>query len=53
MTPCVGIEGIAPPLCRWHELTDGTYNLADVERFNQALAELAREYRRRQVEYQR
>ena len=37
MAPCIGEPGICPPLCRWAELTDGTYTLADVERFNQTI----------------
>ncbi len=37
MRPCVGIPRLCPPLCTWSQLIDGTYSLADVERFNQAL----------------
>ena len=40
MRPCTGVEGVCPPLCKWHELHDGTYTLADVERFNITIAEL-------------
>ena len=40
MRPCVGISGICPPLCTWAQLEDGTYSLADVERFNQAITEM-------------
>ena len=40
MRPCTGIVGLCPPLCTWAELNDGTYSLADVERFNQAIAEI-------------
>ena len=40
MKPCVGIDGLCPPLCRWVELTDGTYTLADVMRFHIAMDEL-------------
>jgi hypothetical protein len=40
MRPCVGIEGVCPPLCTWAQLNDGTYSLGDVERFNQAIDEL-------------
>lgn len=41
MRPCVGLPGYCPPLCTWAELNDGTYSLADVERFNQTLMEIA------------
>ncbi|ACG60371.1 hypothetical protein phiPLPE_49 [Iodobacter phage PhiPLPE] len=37
MRPCVGVGGACPPLCTWAQLEDGTYSLADVEMFNQAL----------------
>ena len=47
MAPCIGEPGICPPLCRWAELTDGTYTLADVERFNQTLFDLVREHNRK------
>ena len=40
MRPCVGIVGLCPPLCMWAQLTDGTYSLADVERFNQTIGEI-------------
>lgn len=40
MRPCVGIAGLCPPLCTWAQLTDGTYSLADVERFNQTILEI-------------
>ena len=40
MRPCVGIVGLCPPLCTWAQLTDGTYSLADVERFNQTIGEI-------------
>lgn len=45
MRPCVGADGICPPLCTWAQLTDGTYSLEDVERFNQAIDELVRTHR--------
>ena len=44
MRPCVGLEGVCPPLCTWQQLNDGTYSLADVERFNQTITELADEH---------
>ena len=40
MMVCVGIDGLCPPLCKWSDLSDGTYNLCDVERFTQAMMEL-------------
>ena len=40
MAPCVGIPQLCPPLCKYHELKDGTYTLADVERFHQTMIEL-------------
>lgn len=40
MRPCVGIDGLCPPLCRYSDLQDGTYNIADVERFNVTMDEL-------------
>lgn len=45
MRPCVGVLDsrgtlICPPLCKYHELQDGTYTLADVERFHIAMHEL-------------
>lgn len=42
MRPCVGVNGICPPLCTWAQLTDGTYGLEDVERFNQSIDDLVR-----------
>lgn len=47
MRPCTGVEGVSPALCSWKDLTDGTYNIADVERFNQTLYDLVREHNRR------
>lgn len=44
MNPCVGVPDICPPLCSWHQLTDGTFTLADVEMFNQALNEMIEAY---------
>lgn len=29
--PCAGIEGVCPPLARWAEMTDGTYDLVDIK----------------------
>lgn len=40
MRPCVGIDGLCPPLCKYSDLLDGTYTLADVERFNVTIDEL-------------
>ena len=40
MTPCVGVEGVCPPLCTWAELKNGTYSLYDVEMFHAAIDEL-------------
>ncbi|UTC26025.1 tetracycline resistance leader peptide [Phage vB_KsaM-C1] len=40
MRPCVGLNGLCPPLCTWSQLRDGSVTLADVERFNQALTEM-------------
>lgn len=45
MRPCAGVNGICPPLCTWAQLTDGTYGLEDVERFNQAIDEMVRSHR--------
>ena len=45
MRPCMGVNGICPPLCTWAQLTDGTYSLEDVERFNQAIDEMVRAHR--------
>lgn len=42
MRPCVGVNGICPPLCTWAQLNDGTYGLEDVERFNQSIDELVK-----------
>ncbi|MGS1116024.1 hypothetical protein [Castellaniella sp. UC4442_H9] len=39
------MSGICPPLCTWAQLSDGTYCLEDVERFNQAIDELVRAHR--------
>ena len=44
MIPCIGIPGHVPPLCTWKELEDGTYNLADVYRFNEMLKIVAEEH---------
>ena len=40
MTPCIGIEGVCPPLCKWSDLHDGTYSLYDVEIFHATIDEL-------------
>jgi len=40
MRPCTGINGLCPPFCTWAQLNDGTYSLADVEMFNQAMDEM-------------
>ena len=41
MQPCIGIPRLGiPPFCSWKELNDGTYSLADVEIFHQAMGEL-------------
>ena len=40
MRPCVGIDGLCPPLCKWVDLMDGTYSIADVMRFNITMDEL-------------
>lgn len=40
MRPCVGVPKLVSPLCSYKELQDGTYTLADVERFNQTLDEI-------------
>lgn len=40
MRPCIGIPGVVPPLCRWIELQDGTYTLADVARFHIAMDQI-------------
>jgi hypothetical protein len=40
MRPCVGVVGLCPPFCTWAELNNGTYSLADVELFNQAIEEM-------------
>jgi len=40
MRPCVGLNGLCPPLCTWAQLNDGSVSIADVERFNQALTEM-------------
>lgn len=40
MRPCAGIDGVCPPLCKWSDLYDGTYSLADVEMFNVAMDEM-------------
>lgn len=41
MQPCVGLPGLGvPPFCSWRELNDGTYSLADVERFHQAMTDI-------------
>ncbi|WP_174233111.1 hypothetical protein [Neopusillimonas maritima] len=45
MRPCVGVNGICPPLCTRAQLTDGTYSLEDVEMFNQAIEELVRAHK--------
>jgi len=34
------VDGVCPPLCTWAQLNDGTYSLADVERFNVTIQEL-------------
>lgn len=41
MRPCVGLAGLCGAFCTWRELEDGTYNLADVLRFNYALDEMS------------
>ena len=40
MTPCTGVEGVCPPLCKLSELKDGTYSLYDVEMFHATIDEL-------------
>ncbi len=40
MLPCVGVQGVCPPLCSWAQLNDGTYSLADVEYFHIVINEL-------------
>ena len=40
MTPCLGVEGVCPPLCKLHELKDGTYSLCDLEKMHAAIDEL-------------
>lgn len=40
MTPCVGVEGVCPPLCKLHELQDGTYSLYDLEVMHATIDEL-------------
>jgi hypothetical protein len=42
--PCVGVDGICPPLCKWSELNDGTYTLADVALFNNVIKEKVKHY---------
>ena len=40
MQPCVGVEGVCPPLCTYKELKDGTYTLEDVMEFHLVMSEL-------------
>nr|DAT51666.1 MAG TPA: hypothetical protein [Caudoviricetes sp.] len=47
MRPCAGVEEVCPALCSWKDLTDGTYSITDVERFNQTLFDLVREHNRK------
>ncbi len=46
MRPCVGLNDVSggvicPPLCKWSDLIDGTYSIADVMRFNITMDELS------------
>lgn len=36
----MGVSGLCPPLCNWSDLSDGTYSIADVMRFNITIDEL-------------
>ena len=41
MSPCVGIPSIGvQPFCKYSELKDGTYDLADVKMFHNTMAEI-------------
>ena len=42
MRPCVGVPNLLPPLCKYSDLRDGTYTLADVEMFNQTIDEMVK-----------
>lgn len=55
MRPCTGViasdgKVICPPLCEYHQLKDGTYSLADVERFHIAMDEIIQERRKCQTQ---
>lgn len=39
MRPCVGIDGVCPPLCTMQDIDNGTYTLADIEMMNQTISE--------------
>jgi len=40
MRPCTGIQGVCPPLCTWSETLNGTYTLADIQRFHYTMDEM-------------
>ncbi len=40
MRPCTGIANVCPPLCTLAETRDGTYTLADIQRFHYAMDEM-------------
>ncbi len=46
MRPCVGVEGICPPLCCYKELIDGTYTLENVLLFNITIDDLVTQYKK-------
>jgi|GEM_PF-7075943 len=41
MRVCAGIPNVCPPLCTWEQTRDGTYTLADIQRFHYTLDELS------------
>lgn len=42
--PCTGIEGICPPLAKWSDMLDGTYDIADVKLMHSVMDEKSHQF---------
>ncbi len=51
MRPCVGIHEVCPPLAKWSDFHDGTYNLHDALLFNIVLDEQLNAYNKAMSKY--
>ena len=40
--PCVGVPGLCPPMAKWSDMTDGTYNLTEVWKMNKVLEKVSK-----------